>query len=59
VVGDRLYGAVKAPAGLPPLERFYLHAREIGFEHPSTGEPLRMTAPLPAEFTELLRALAL
>ena len=59
VVGDRLYGAVKAPAGLPPLERFYLHAREIGFEHPSTGEPLRMIAPLPAEFTELLRALAL
>lgn len=59
VVGDRLYGAAKAPAGLPPLERFYLHAREIGFEHPSTGEPLRMTAPLPAEFTELLRALAL
>jgi 23S rRNA pseudouridine1911/1915/1917 synthase len=59
VVGDRLYGAPASPAGLPPLERFFLHAREIEFQQPATGEVVHIEAPLPVEFTQLLQALAL
>jgi 23S rRNA pseudouridine1911/1915/1917 synthase len=59
VVGDRLYGAAQAPAGLPPLERFFLHAREIRFHHPSTDEALSIEAPLPPEFTEVIDSLTL
>jgi 23S rRNA pseudouridine1911/1915/1917 synthase len=59
VVGDRLYGAARAPAGLGPLERYYLHAREICFELPSTGTALAVAAPLGDDFTELTRELGL
>ena len=59
VVGDRLYGAPGAPAGLGKLGRFYLHARQIGFVHPSTNERIVIEAPLPEEFTELLGLLEL
>jgi 23S rRNA pseudouridine1911/1915/1917 synthase len=52
VVGDTLYGA---PAKLrlggreaPTLERNFLHAASLEFQHPRTGEALRLTAPLPA-----------
>ena len=74
VVGDRLYGAPGASAGLrneglqdeglangglPNRERFYLHARRIGFVHPVTDQPIVIEAPLPKEFTELTRLLEL
>ncbi len=42
VVGDRLYGA--PPSELP---RYFLHAHSIEFKHPSTGERLTITSPLP------------
>jgi len=45
VVGDALYGARAEPG----LGRHFLHAREISFEHPSTGERLTIVAPLPPE----------
>ena len=59
VVGDRLYGAARSPDGVDPLERFYLHAREIRFQQPSSGEPLTVTAALGNDFTELTRELGL
>ena len=59
VVGDRLYGAPAVPPGLPALERFYLHARGIGFLHPNTKRPIVIEAPLPKEFTDLIRFLEL
>lgn len=59
VVGDRLYGAPGAPAGLGKLDRFYLHARQIGFVHPGTNERYVIEAPLPEEFTELMGLLEL
>ena len=59
VVGDRLYGAARAPEGLEPLERYYLHAREICFEQPITAEPLTVTAPMGNDFTQLIEALGL
>ncbi len=59
VVGDRLYGARKGIEGLPALDRFYLHARRIVFEHPSIGETMAFEAPLPLEFENLLESLRL
>jgi 23S rRNA pseudouridine1911/1915/1917 synthase len=57
VLGDRLYGAPAEPAGLPPPERFFLHSREVGFRHPSTGQNLCIQAPLPPEFDLFLHQL--
>ncbi|MGE5700202.1 MAG: RluA family pseudouridine synthase [Deltaproteobacteria bacterium] len=48
VVGDRRYGAVP-PEG-PGRIRLMLHAEEVRFTHPRTGETLRVIAPLPPEF---------
>ncbi len=59
VVGDCLYGARKGIAGLPALDRFYLHARQIVFEHPSSSETVAFEAPLPQEFENLLESLGL
>jgi 23S rRNA pseudouridine1911/1915/1917 synthase len=52
VAGDPEYGT----AGMFGLERQFLHAARLAFEHPITGEPLEVTSPLPAD---LLAALAL
>ena len=49
VVGDRLYGAPAKIAGEPTLPRYFLHAHRIRFEQPSTGEPITVESPLPAE----------
>ena len=51
ILGDRLYGAA-APAGFPA--RLYLHAARIDLRHPTSGLPLGIEAPLPAEFAGLL-----
>lgn len=60
VVGDALYGAggargVSGPAHTWARElerrvrRQFLHAAELAFAHPRTGEALRFEAPLPAD----------
>ena len=54
VVGDTLYGAARLPAGSPEPTRFYLHAREISFDHPAGGEVMTIEAPLPADFAEMI-----
>lgn len=54
LLGDELYGFSKAPYH---LEGQTLHAMVIGFIHPSTGEYLEITAPLPAYFEHLLEIL--
>jgi 23S rRNA pseudouridine1911/1915/1917 synthase len=53
VVGDALYG------GLSPLpaDRQALHAAELIFRHPRTGDAMRLTAPLPADMKKLLENL--
>lgn len=53
VAGDPVYG--KALARLPGGQ--CLHAREIGFVHPRTGQWLAFTSPLPPYFTAFLRSL--
>jgi 23S rRNA pseudouridine1911/1915/1917 synthase len=47
VAGDRLYGAK------PSLwNRYFLHARRLGFRNPATGEPVTVESPLPPDLTE-------
>ena len=55
VVGDERYGG-RRPAFA--LDRPFLHAEELGFEHPVSGEHLRFTSPLPDDLASLLAAIA-
>ncbi|HEX4770381.1 MAG TPA: RluA family pseudouridine synthase [Bryobacteraceae bacterium] len=57
IVGDKTYGAPRAVEGLPPFERFFLHAHRLRFRSPSTGEWVTVESPLPPEFEELLACL--
>ena len=52
VAGDPLYGS-KDRFGI--LSGQCLHAGLIGFTHPTTGERVRIEAPLPEYFTNFLR----
>ncbi|MBO4901057.1 MAG: RluA family pseudouridine synthase [Lachnospiraceae bacterium] len=57
VLGDPLYGH---DLGMKPpmkLEGQCLHAYIIGFDHPSTGEYMEFTAPLPEYYEKLLTIL--
>lgn len=50
LLGDAVYAPhIKSPVHIP---RLMLHAHSIAFDHPSTGERMRLEAPVPAEFTE-------
>jgi 23S rRNA pseudouridine1911/1915/1917 synthase len=67
LIGDAVYGgrrklsekalgaaAVEAARSFP---RQALHAATLGFEHPVTGESLRLEAPLPQDMADLITAL--
>lgn len=55
LLGDAVYGPAKCP--FPGLQGQCLHAMVLGFIHPSTGEYLEVTAPLPEYFEALLAKL--
>jgi 23S rRNA pseudouridine1911/1915/1917 synthase len=55
VVGDPMYGGVRQSLVVP---RLWLHAAELAFEHPVTGEPMRFTAPLPDDLAGVLDRLS-
>jgi 23S rRNA pseudouridine1911/1915/1917 synthase len=55
VVGDDLYGGTRDTL---PASRPFLHAAELAFTHPATGERVQFESPLPAELTDLLDRLA-
>jgi 23S rRNA pseudouridine1911/1915/1917 synthase len=44
---------------LGAFKRQALHAERLALEHPTTGESLAWTAPLPADMTALVNALRL
>jgi 23S rRNA pseudouridine1911/1915/1917 synthase len=67
LVGDRVYGGrMLLPKGASPeliemlrsFKRQALHAAKLAFEHPATGKPVEVTAPLPADMQQLLAALS-
>ncbi|HET7784104.1 MULTISPECIES: RluA family pseudouridine synthase [Micrococcaceae] len=56
--GDLTYGADPRLAATLGLTRQWLHARELGFEHPVTGEPVRVTSDYPQDLAFALEVLA-
>ena len=54
VVGDAAYGGRRARLDVP---RPFLHASELGFDHPVTGEHVRFESALPAELSAVLDGL--
>ena len=65
VVGDELYAGgrdnnvqdVQLRARIRKLKRQFLHAEQLGFRHPQTGEQMKFVAPLPPELLQMLAAL--
>lgn len=65
VVGDELYGGgrdntvrdPKMKVEIRKLGRHFLHAGELGFQHPTSGADLHFHAPLPSELQRLLDVL--
>jgi 23S rRNA pseudouridine1911/1915/1917 synthase len=49
IVGDRMYGSTTNPIG-----RLGLHAKLLGFDHPTSGKHLVFTAPIPKSFRQLV-----
>ncbi|MFA5865920.1 MAG: RluA family pseudouridine synthase [Phycisphaerae bacterium] len=65
IVSDNMYGARKITVGqilgtddpAPIIGRFALHAHQIQFRHPITGLEIKIKAPLPPDFQQLLEIL--
>lgn len=65
IVGDEKYGdfalnkALARGEAVPGarFERMFLHARRLRFEHPVSGQPVELLAPMPAECQTLIEAL--
>jgi 23S rRNA pseudouridine1911/1915/1917 synthase len=58
VVGDTTYGApaqVRGKNAVTVLKRNFLHAAELEFRHPRTGETIALKSELPEELREFLR----
>jgi 23S rRNA pseudouridine1911/1915/1917 synthase len=51
VVGDATYGGSRAAL---VLDRPFLHAEQLAFEHPTTHERVSFSSPLPAELAAVL-----
>jgi 23S rRNA pseudouridine1911/1915/1917 synthase len=56
-VGDLTYGADPVLARRVGLERQWLHAVRLGFEHPDTGEYVEFASDYPADLQQALDAL--
>ncbi|WP_312091951.1 RluA family pseudouridine synthase [Aminipila sp.] len=54
LLGDMVYGPKKKILG---VNTQMLHAKILGFRHPSTGEYMEFDSPLPEEFETVLRKL--
>ncbi|MEJ1091588.1 RluA family pseudouridine synthase [Microbacterium istanbulense] len=53
-VGDPLYGADPTMAARLGLTRQWLHAHQLAFTHPATGEWVQFTSPYPDDFQHAL-----
>jgi 23S rRNA pseudouridine1911/1915/1917 synthase len=54
LIGDPVYGPKKNPW---PIQGQALHAQVIGFDHPRTGERIRLEAELPEDMERLIHVL--
>jgi 23S rRNA pseudouridine1911/1915/1917 synthase len=58
IVGDTLYGGTRRPAGRrgtsARLERPFLHAARLSFDHPADGRRLTFDSPLPDDLQRAL-----
>ena len=52
VIGDRTYGKILGPPG---LQRQFLHATRLEFQHPATGEIVEVESDLPADLKAALK----
>jgi 23S rRNA pseudouridine955/2504/2580 synthase len=63
IVGDDKYGDFALNKELarggahPGIKRMFLHAHSLTFVHPASGEPITVTAPMPAECAAFLTQL--
>jgi 23S rRNA pseudouridine1911/1915/1917 synthase len=66
LLGDQVYGGVGREAGLTDAElkslirqlgRQALHARTLGFIHPTTGSYLEFSSPLPPDMERIIHHL--
>lgn len=55
LLGDKVYGSQKNPY---QLQGQALHARTIGFVHPSTGKYMEVSAPVPDYMVDLVKKLS-
>ena len=58
LVGDSTYGADPVLAKSLEMARPWLHAKELRFAHPVTGQRLNFTAPYPIDLTRSLALLS-
>lgn len=63
LVADKIYGGVRSLKRLPDaalreaclaLDRPALHSRRLAFTHPSTGDQVSFTAPVPADLQRII-----
>ena len=57
ILGDALYGWKPDPRLKEQPARVMLHAEHLVLTHPATGRELDLRAPLPEDFSKLIRAL--
>jgi 23S rRNA pseudouridine955/2504/2580 synthase len=64
IAGDDKYGdftlnkqLARGEGGPARLERMFLHARRLRFEHPASGATVELESPLPEDCARFLRAL--
>ncbi len=55
VIGDGTYGGARKSF---PLPRPFLHARQLSFVHPGSGDDVTYESPLPADLTKVLDQLS-
>lgn len=54
LLGDSVYGFKRNRFSDLAIERVYLHATELAFEHPESGESLNFLAEMPDDFSDLI-----
>jgi 23S rRNA pseudouridine1911/1915/1917 synthase len=54
LVGDTMYGADPTLAKKLGIDRQWLHAKQLGFEHPITGKAMSFVSEYPTDLAEVL-----